>query len=194
MNQQKNQATFDKIKIDYSLCNACGTCLKVCPYNVLVKGNDYKPKIGVIKDCISCGHCAAICPENALKHKDFPKGRIKPINTSTIMKTDELISLLRSRRSIRAFQNKLVEEEYMKLIIDGAKTGPSPSNSQRMEYVIVQDAITINRIIETIANIYGKTIYLIKNPNTLEKMPGNIQKSIKMATPQLKYLERIAIG
>lgn len=56
----------------------------------------------------------------------------------------------------------------------------------------MQDNETRNKIIGTVAEIYGKIIYLIKNPEALKKMPGNIQRSIKMASSQLKYLERIA--
>lgn len=190
-NENVIESTSEKIRIVESLCSTCGACLKVCPYGVLVKGDDGKPKIGGVEDCISCGQCAAICPEDALKHQDFPAGRIKPINISMQMRTDGLISLLRFRRSIRAFQSELVEKDLMELIIDGANTGPSPNNAQRIEYVVIQDTETRNKIIGTVAEIYGKIIYLIKNPEALKKMPGNIQRSIKMASSQLKYLERI---
>jgi nitroreductase/formate hydrogenlyase subunit 6/NADH:ubiquinone oxidoreductase subunit I len=194
MMSYKMDIETSKIKINESLCTACGRCVNVCPptYGVLFQENKYSvPKIREEEYCVSCGHCTAICPEGALSHKDFPKDSIKPIHTTLYPNTEQIICLLKSRRSIRAFQNKPVEKELMELIIDGAKTGPSPHNAQRVEYVVVQDTETRKKIIEIVAGIYGKNIFLMKNPKALEKMPESIQQRIKTAIPQLKIMERV---
>lgn len=191
-NQQKIRPDHSvEIKINKDLCNACGTCLKVCPYDVLVQDIDGRPKSHGDENCVSCGHCVAVCPEGALIHEEFLENRIKPINPFMHLNSDQTIHLLRSRRSIRAFESKPVEKELMELIIDGANTGPSPHNAHRVEYVVVQDIETRNNIITTVAEFYGKSIFLMKNKDALEKMPEDIQKRINAAKYQLKDMERL---
>ena len=179
-----------KIKVKGDLCNACGTCLKVCPYDVLIQDTNGRPKNYGEENCVSCGHCAAVCPEGALIHTEFLENKIKPINPFLRPTADQTIHLLRSRRSIRAFESKPVEKELIKLIIDGANTGPSPHNAHRVEYLVVQDGETQNNIIKTVAQFYGKSIFLMKNKDALEEMPEDIQERINAARSQLKDMER----
>lgn len=190
-NQQKIRADHSvRIKINKDLCIACRTCLKVCPYDVLVQDIDGRPKSHGEENCVSCGHCVAVCPEEALMHVEFLENRIKPINPFMRPNSDQTIHLLRSRRSIRAFESKPVEKELIELIIDGANTGPSPHNAHRVDYVVVQDTETRNNIINEVAEFYGKSIFLMKNKDALEKMPENVQKRINAAQSQLKNMER----
>ena len=179
-----------KINIKEDLCNVCGTCLKVCPYDVLIQEANGRPKSQAEEYCVSCGHCVAVCPEGALMHEDFLENRIKLINPFMRPNADQTMHLLRSRRSIRAFENKPVEKELMELIIDGANTGPSPHNAHRVEYVVVENAKTRNNIIKIVAEFYRKSIFLMKNKDALEKMPEGIQKRINAAEHQLNDMER----
>ena len=179
-----------KINIKKDLCNVCGTCLKVCPYDVLIQEANGRPKSHAEEYCVSCGHCVAVCPEGALMHKDFLENRIKLINPFMRPNADQTMHLLRSRRSIRAFENKPVEKELMELIIDGANTGPSPHNAHRVEYVVVEDAETRNNIVKIVVEFYRKNIFLMKNKDALGKMPENVQKRINAAKSQLKDMER----
>jgi coenzyme F420-reducing hydrogenase delta subunit/Pyruvate/2-oxoacid:ferredoxin oxidoreductase delta subunit len=49
--------------IDTGRCIACLTCLRLCPYNAVIKG----PRISVLTDaCEGCGICAAECPRGAI--------------------------------------------------------------------------------------------------------------------------------
>lgn len=62
-----------------SKCNACGTCVKVCPTNAIAAET---PRKTDKSRCISCTACIAMCPQNARKFhgplyaiagKDFSK-------------------------------------------------------------------------------------------------------------------------
>jgi NAD-dependent dihydropyrimidine dehydrogenase PreA subunit len=57
----------DVVTLSYQreLCNGCGTCLDVCPREVLRRSNG---KIEVVtKDaCMECGACQRNCPRGAL--------------------------------------------------------------------------------------------------------------------------------
>lgn len=195
-NERKdNQELIDqtkKISITDQLCKKCGSCTMVCPHNILVY-DDKKtiPRIHNQNECILCGHCMAICATDAIKHENFLKTRIKPINKSVYPTIEQLMNLIQSRRSIRAFNEKKVEKDLLELIIDSAKSSPSTSNSQDIEYVIVQDQMTLDKIVKILGEFYGKLVYLLKNPNVLDKLPENIKNNVIESKPLLPTFERI---
>lgn len=63
MAKMKRKAFVDK---DY--CVACGTCVKVCPIQII------KIEQGVFADinydkCVGCGKCANVCPASVIEVK-----------------------------------------------------------------------------------------------------------------------------
>ena len=53
--------------IDPDTCTRCGTCIKACIYNALIRV-DKEPQIQVDEDrCWSCGFCVGVCPTGALE-------------------------------------------------------------------------------------------------------------------------------
>lgn len=52
-------------KVDLKKCMGCGTCVSVCPANVL-ELKDKKCFVARPKDCIECGACVASCPYKAI--------------------------------------------------------------------------------------------------------------------------------
>lgn len=181
-----------KIVIEDSLCRKCGTCVIACPHGVLIQKDKYSAPVTYLGDeCISCGHCVAICATGAIKHYDYPDNRIKSIDKSLYPAIEQLMCLIKSRRSIRAFKDKKVEKELIELIIDGAKSAPSASNSQNIEYVIVQDQVILDKIVKMLAEFYGKLVYLLKNPAILDKLPETAKDRALEAKPLLSTFERI---
>ena len=60
-------------KIDTDACNACGACVKACPFEVLSL-NDTSAELDWEK-CMGCGVCVAKCPEEAVSLvRDEKKG------------------------------------------------------------------------------------------------------------------------
>ncbi len=65
--------------VDPGLCNACGRCVKVCPFNAIV-GGDAKQKIvaEVIEAmCHGCGTCAPECARDAITIRYFSDAQIE---------------------------------------------------------------------------------------------------------------------
>ena len=52
----------------------------------------------------------------------------------------DVFSLIKSRRTIRKFEQKPISEEQLKMYVDAARVAPSGANLQPLKYVIVQNA------------------------------------------------------
>jgi ferredoxin len=98
---------MSKIIINQYLCKKCGICVMSCPETIFVqKEKDAIPEFTHEELCLSCGHCIAICPQGAINHMDFLQGSIKLVNQEIIPSLEQIIEMVRTRRSIR---DKIVE-------------------------------------------------------------------------------------
>jgi len=60
-------------RIDPDLCNYCGMCVRVCPYNAISKPDKkagIHPQV-VAASCVGCGTCAPACTMDAIKMQHF---------------------------------------------------------------------------------------------------------------------------
>jgi nitroreductase len=96
--------------------------------------------------CIACGHCVAVCPQNAIQHSEFPLTTTRKIQFEKMPTTDQVLELLKSRRSIRAFRDKPLAKATIETIIDGARFAPSGHNSQSTEFLVVQNRAVLNQV------------------------------------------------
>ena len=69
---------------------------------------------------------------------------------------NDVLNLLKTRRSIRKYKNKPVEEEKIEKCLEAARWAPSASNRQPWEFIVVKDENT-KRKLSTI-HPYGKFI------------------------------------
>ena len=157
---------MSKITIDDVLCKKCGLCTLLCPESIFIQENGSVPKLSQIEACISCGQCVAACPVEAISHKDFPKGSLMPVNKKIVPTVEQVLEMLRARRSIRVFDDKPVERELIEKIIEGARFAPSAHNLQSTKFIVVQDIATLERIKESVVSSLEKTMKLLRNPLT----------------------------
>ena len=138
-----------KVAIDSDLCKKDGLCAMVCPEAVLVQNEKGTcPKVEYVDECIACGQCASICPHGAILHSDFPSSSIAPVNSDLFPSADQILELLKDRRSIRAFRGTPVEREKIEQIIDGARYAPSARNTQGTQYTVVQDPALLKSVVD----------------------------------------------
>ncbi|MDD1770203.1 MAG: FAD-dependent oxidoreductase [Methanomassiliicoccales archaeon] len=59
-----------------SLCQGCGSCVKVCPFGAITM--DERRKVAIVNEaiCRGCGNCAAACPSGAAVVKHFTYDQI----------------------------------------------------------------------------------------------------------------------
>lgn len=135
------------IKIDTNTCIKCGKCVKVCPGAVF--GEDNKTGFATVIDqstCILCGHCAAVCPVGAVQHESFPADKVHKIDYTKIPDSEQLMLLLRARRSNRALSQQPIPEEKLNMILEAAHRAPTASNMQQVEFTLVTDPKVIREI------------------------------------------------
>ena len=164
-----------EIVIDHSLCKKDGLCASVCPRGIFVQPQKLTTPHLVNKDsCIGCGQCVAICPQGAISHSEIPPSAILPSQDAELPSTEQVLSLLKTRRSIRAFQDKPLAKKAIERIIDGARFAPSGHNSQSTEYLVVQDSTLLSQVPAMIIEYLRFEIRRFSNPlfRTVALMAG----------------------
>jgi nitroreductase/NAD-dependent dihydropyrimidine dehydrogenase PreA subunit len=140
---------MSNITINTDLCKRDGFCALVCPEAIFVQNEKgVSPEIVHEDECIKCGQCVSICPQGAILHADFPLTRIREVRQELLPSGEQVMELLRSRRSIRAWRDKPVERDLIEQIIEGARFAPSARNTQSTRFIVVQDRALLARIVE----------------------------------------------
>lgn len=138
-----------EITIDTDLCKKDGLCAMTCPVSVLQQAE--KATIPIISNahlgsCFGCGQCVSVCPQGAISHSNYPEGTVSPIQSDMVLSYDQVLELLRSRRSKRAYRNKSVGKEVIEKVLEAARFAPSGHNEQSTEYFVIQDEEIIHEI------------------------------------------------
>ena len=130
-----------KLKIDEELCTACKLCSKVCIRdNIIV--DEFAVETG--SNCFECGHCMAICKQKAITLKSFEgkEDRILDYNPREMpVEYDDLLQLLKQRRSVRWFKNKRIDKDTFDKLFEGAYYSPSAQNLQDVEFVVLDEKL-----------------------------------------------------
>lgn len=132
------------IKVDQNKCTKCGICAEVCPVGTIVA--DAQGPKAVSQNCIHCGHCVAICPSGALDNVKTPLANQMLLEKMPVLGKDTAALFLRSRRSVREFQDKPVPREKIIQLLDIARFAQTSGNSQGVSYHVIDDRDTLHRI------------------------------------------------
>ena len=136
-----------EVKIETERCKKDGLCAMVCPKSIFVQRKKLViPELVDDGGCIACGQCVAICRQNAISHSEFSSTSIRAIQFEQMPTTEDVMVLLKTRRSIRAFRDKPLPNDTIERIIDGARFAPSGHNSQSTEFLVVQDRDLLNQV------------------------------------------------
>ncbi|MFH0731289.1 MAG: nitroreductase family protein [Pseudomonadota bacterium] len=137
------------LRINESNCKKDGICAAECPMALirLRKDTGYPGLVpGGDKACIGCGHCVAVCPNGSLSHWDIQREDCVRIKRELMVNEEQAVQFLRSRRSIRAFKDRPVEEEKIKRLIETARYAPTGGNSQLVEWWVLTDKNKLHEI------------------------------------------------
>ena len=68
------------------------------------------------------------------------------------MKTDQLLEIIRARRSVRVYKTGKVSDQQLERILEAARWAPSGANTQPWEFVVTRDRKKMKRVREIYSN------------------------------------------
>lgn len=162
---------MSKIEFNKEKCIKCGACVKDCITYSIDFDEENFPKIakGGEERCISCQHCFAICPTGAITFN----GK-KPEDASSInyANPDEILSLIKSRRSIRQFEDENISNEQLLKLKNMLQFIPTGCNYNSLHFSFIEEKSIMDKIK---SYTYEKILSLISNKFT-EKYAGKFIK------------------
>jgi len=141
---------MDFIEINQQTCTQCGLCALACGRGLIdFQVNGYpEPQAIDELECSVCGHCVAVCPEGSLIHKNMPVDECLPIKKELEITAEQCEYLIKSRRSIREYENKPVPRDIIANLIESARYAPTGHNDQNVEWLIIDSSEVLRRIRE----------------------------------------------
>ena len=128
-----------QIVINTELCVGCGSCLADCVGD-MIRIEDGKAVITNGR-CIICGHCFAVCPMHAINIAGWDTSDCDQLGSMTEFDPDRLLLAMKSRRSVRQFQDKPVPQKLVRKLIEAANYAPTAKNRQDVFFTVIQDKL-----------------------------------------------------
>jgi len=73
-----------------------------------------------------------------------------------MIQPEEMFKFLKERRSIRIYQDKMISDEEIEMILEAGRWTPSASNRQPWEFIVIKNKQFLAKIAKTA--IYGKFV------------------------------------
>lgn len=126
-------------------CTNCGLCVSVCVRRILQVGGKgieiTNPDL-----CFYCGHCKAVCPADAFYFSEGNDQFLPVISKREIPQPANFFRFLRKRRSLRVYENRLVEKTKLEMLIEAGRYAPTGSNRQACEFAVVSGRQILDQI------------------------------------------------
>lgn len=168
---------FLLIQIDHEKCTLCKACVSNC-HTTCMTVNENKLAIDY-KLCSTCCQCIAICINSALSWEGNPS---REIQTELLPKSENILELLKARRSIRKFRDQQIDEEKLQSICQVAKL--APTNVYDVELIVITDFNLIKDLEHIVINFIRKA-----NSRLYSFLP--VFKLLKRLTPAINEIDKV---
>ncbi len=130
--------------IDKQKCIHCGLCVKDCTAGCIELDVNKTPIMTEegAQRCLECQHCLAVCPVGALSVLDK-----KPENSELVFdsyNSDEILNLVKSRRSTRSYRQENVSKEKIDKIKNMLNWTPTGCNFHKLHFSFIDDIEVMN--------------------------------------------------
>jgi|WetSurMetagenome_2_1015567.scaffolds.fasta_scaffold73347_2 nitroreductase/NAD-dependent dihydropyrimidine dehydrogenase PreA subunit len=131
------------LRIDETRCKRDGICARECPAGIIRLSDGGKGYPELVTDgesmCIVCGHCVAVCPHGAVSHEHVGIEDSPELKKDLEISEGQAVQFLRSRRSIRLYEERPVEREKIRRLIEVARYAPTGANMQPVEWLVIDE-------------------------------------------------------
>lgn len=149
-----------RIKIDIDKCIGCGLCSKVCVVQNIKLKND-KANI-LLEKCLMCGQCTAVCPKKAILITGYKNQQIEKKN-EVRLNPNEILDVIRFRRTIRQFKNKEIPKNVIEQILEAGRLTHTAKNKQDVSFIILdkekdrieQIAVKLFKKVKPLVNLFS---------------------------------------
>ena len=127
------------IKTNSELCINCGLCSKHCVVGLISLNQAKQPQLAANYEqaCIQCGQCAAVCPKSAISFSETSIENWENVDNNEQATLTQFSALVKNRRSIRHYQEKLIPQPALLQLLDIARYAPTGGNAQSVKWLVV---------------------------------------------------------
>lgn len=176
--------------IDQELCTSCGQCARICP-TMSIQDKEGKPVVVTHRDfgCITCGHCMAVCSTGAVSvsGRGFKQTDAFVLaKASACLTAEGLQALLEARRSIRFYEDKLIESQTLERLIAMSATAPMGFPPTQVGLVVINGQKRVQELAGDLCGVFKKWLFF-KTPL------GSLVMSIVMDRPTREKISNYVI-
>lgn len=117
-----------------------------------------------VESCIVCGHCVDVCPTGSVSHSEFPPEKTHTIDYSQMPTPEQVMLLIKSRRSNRTLTSRPVPKEMLDKIVEAAHCAPTATNSQSLSFTVVTDPQKLRQVSDYTIGVFDSLAKLLLNP------------------------------
>jgi len=149
------------VSIEKDECTECGLCVTRCIRCFSDNGGEIVVDANE-DNCNLCGHCVALCPTMAITHHKMNMDDFIELDKEIGINTDQLVQLIRRRRSHRDFTDKEIPRRDLETLVDICSYCPTGSNVQNVGIVVVQNRDKIRRLSDLTIESFQKAAGILK--------------------------------
>ena len=155
--------------IDVETCIGCGQCASDCPAMIISMETGIPViTLDVEQFCIGCMHCVAICSEGSVSISGYSAQQGTQLLRENLPKPEQMEMLIKSRRSVRNYQDKNVDATLVAKLLEVAGHAPSGHNDRELLYTVVDDKGVIFDLREEAIGELEKLVEEKKLPEGME--------------------------
>ena len=149
-----------QVAIEQELCDQCLACTRICPTETLTAlAGAVQIRLDSPLGCLGCGQCMMVCPTGAVRvsGRDLALEDLAPLpDPQTKASAEALAALMQSRRSVRRFTDRELDEALLERIVALAATAPMGIPPWDVGCVLVRGRAAVQSVGREVVREYEK--------------------------------------